>query len=88
MRQVCVFWFFAIYIFFCYFHLYMFLVYIVGFPIHIFWSADVGLVRPPGVEPFQRRQGGDGGIDANLPGHLEHLTAQVMGARMNEIPIG
>ena len=51
-------------------------------------NADTGLVRPVGMAPFQRRLEGDGGIDANLPGHLEHLTAHVVGTRMNEIPIG
>jgi len=40
------------------------------------------------MAPFQRRLEGNGGVDGNLPGHLEHLTAHVVGARMNEIPIG
>ena len=66
----------------------MFLVYIVEFLTYVFWNADVGPTRPTGMEPFQRRLEGARGIDANLPGHLEHLTANVVGARMAEIPIG
>ena len=66
----------------------MFLVYIVGFLTYVFWNADVGLVRPDGLEPYQRRLEGAGGVDANMPGHLEHLTANVVGVRMNEVPIG
>jgi len=66
----------------------MFLVYIIGFLIYIFWNADAGLVRPDGLEPYRRRLEGARGIDANLPGHLEHLTANVVGVRVNEVPIG
>ena len=40
------------------------------------------------MAPFHRRLEGNGGVDDNLRGHLEHLTAHVVGARMNEIPIG
>ena len=40
------------------------------------------------MAPFQRRLEGNGGVDENLPGHLEHLTAHVGGVRMNEILIG
>ena len=40
------------------------------------------------MDPYQRRLEGAGGIDANLPGHLEHLTANVVGVRMNKVPIG
>ena len=67
----------------------MFLVYIIEFLIRVFsGNADTGLVRPASMAPFQRILQGDGGVDANLPGHLEHLTAHVVGARMNEILIG
>ena len=87
MIQVCVFCFCHIF-FFCYFHLYMFLVYIVGFLIYVFWNEDVGLVRPDGLEPYRRRLEGAGCVDVNLPRNLEHLTSNVVGARMAEIPIG
>ena len=40
------------------------------------------------MPPFQRKLEGVGGIDDNLPDHLEHLTAHIVGAKMNEIPIG
>ena len=65
-----------------------FFVYIVGFLIHVFWNADVGRVRPDGLDPYQRRLEGVGGVDANLPDHLECLTADVAGLRMADIPIG
>ena len=55
---------------------------------YIFWNADVGLMRPDGLDPYQRRLGGVGGVDANLPDHLERLTANVVGLRMANIPIG
>ena len=45
-------------------------------------------MRPDGLDTYQRRLEGAGGIDANLPGHLEHLTANVVGVRMNEVLIG
>ena len=66
----------------------MFLVYIVGFLTYVFWNADVGLVRPDGLDPYRRRLEGVGGVDVNLLDHLECLTANVVGARMAEIPIG
>ena len=66
----------------------MFLVYIVGFLTYVFWNVDVGLVRPDGLNPYRRRLEGAGGVDANLPDHLEHLTANVVGVRMANIPIG
>ena len=87
MIQLCVFGFLS-YIFFFHFHLYMFLVYIIRFLTHVFWNADVGLVRPDGLDPYRRRLEGAGGVDANLPDHLEHLTADVVGTRMANIPIG
>lgn len=40
------------------------------------------------MAPFQRRLEGVRGIDSNLPDHLEHLTAHIVGAKMIEIPIG
>lgn len=40
------------------------------------------------MAPFQRRLEGVGGIDGNFPDHLEHIIAHVVGAKMNEIPIG
>jgi len=48
----------------------------------------VGRVRPDGLDPYQRRLEGVGGVDANLPDHLERLTADVAGLRMADIPIG
>lgn len=66
----------------------MFLIYVIGFLTCIFQNADARLVRPLGMACFQRRLEGVGGIDGNLPDHLEHLTAHIMGAKMNEIPIG
>lgn len=65
----------------------MFLVYIVGFLTCPFRYADVGLERPVGMAPFQRRVEGMGGIDENLSSHIEHLIAHVPRAKMNEIPI-
>ena len=81
------FWFFVILNVFEFSHLYMFLVYVVGFLTCPFRYADVGLDRPVGMAPFQRRVEGMGGIDGNLLSHLEHLTAHVLGANMNSIPI-
>ena len=69
-------------------HLYMFLVYVIGFLTCLFRNVDARLVRPLGMAPFQRRMEGVGGIDGNLSEHLEHLTAHIVGAKMNEIPIG
>ena len=66
----------------------MFLVYVIGFLTCLFRNADAGLVRPLGMTPFQRRLEGVGGIDDNLPDHLEHLTTHIVGVKMNEIPIG
>ena len=74
--------------FFEFSHLYMFLVYVIGFLTCLFRNADAGLVRPLGMAPFQRRLEGVGGIDGNLPDHLEHLSTHIVGAKMNEIPIG
>ena len=48
----------------------------------------MGRVRPDGIDPYQRRLDGVEGVDANLPDHLEHLTADVAGLRMADIPIG
>jgi hypothetical protein len=66
----------------------LFFIYIVGFLTHVFWNADVGLLRPAELDPYRRRVGGAGGEDANLPDYLEHLTANVAGLRMANIPIG
>ena len=66
----------------------MILVYVIGFLTCISQNVDAGLVRPLGMAPFQHRLEGVGGIDGNLPDHLEHLTAHIVGAKMNEIPIG
>ena len=74
--------------FFEFSYLYMFLVYVIGFLTCLLRYADAGLVRPLSMAPFQRRLEGVGGIDGNLPDHLEHLTAHIVGANMNEIPIG
>ena len=48
----------------------------------------MGCVRLDGLDPYQRRLEGVGGVDANLPDHLEHLTADVVGLRTADIPIG
>lgn len=45
-------------------------------------------MRPLGMDPFQRMLEGVGGIEANLPDHLKHLTARIAREKMNEIPLG
>ena len=66
----------------------MFLVYVIGFLTCPFRYADAGLIRPLGMAPFQHRLEGVGGIDGSFPDHLEHITAHIVGVKMNEIHIG
>jgi len=75
------FWFLSYLNVFEFSHLYMFLVYIIGFLTCFFRNADTGMVRPLGMAPFKRRLEGVGGIDGNLLDHLEYLTAHVVGGK-------